>query len=219
MTDLTSLVWGNVPEPITQGYGPGFAAGVAAGWYDYSADYGVPAGWHTALDIGVPEGTPIYARSTGVVEESGPNKYFAPEPVYVKTLSGAEEIYGHLRTDAPGIYPGKAVTPGTLLGYSGAMTAGPDPNSGDISGPHLHFELRVPCATSTSGMCTQDPTNYLQGTGPVDSAAIDTNTQTNTSNNGGLGELLPDFSSISQRLFLSIIGMIILSVSLWRITR
>lgn len=162
---ITSPVWGNVPEPITQGFGPALAD---PSWYAYAADYGVPAGTHPADDIGVSKFTPIYALDAGTVmpetapSSGAPSDSFRPYPVWIQTDNGAVEIYGHLWQNF--VRPGQRVTAGEELGLSGEQTV-PGTLTPDGSGPHLHFELRIPDSSTSSGYRAIDPTPYLSKSG------------------------------------------------------
>lgn len=108
-----------------------------------SPSYGKP---HGGVDYGVPEGTPVYAVTDGVVEPTG---YDAPGfGNYIKTSNsdGAENFFGHLSRKL--VEGGTRVKAGDLVGYSG--------NSGSSTGPHLHFEVR-------KGGNKLDPMSYLSG--------------------------------------------------------
>lgn len=157
MTDLTSIVWGGKPEPISQAFGvynPELAS-----WYGYAADYGWPAGTHIGLDVATPKFTPIYAAQDGVVKEAGWSDSFRPNPVRISEKDGDEAIYGHLWSAA--VSNGQKIKRGQLLGYSGEQTVA-GTMTPDGSGPHIHFELRRPDPV-TGGMTAVDPTPELTG--------------------------------------------------------
>jgi len=91
--------------------------------------------YHGGLDIGAPEGTPIYAAESGVVSYAGPGTGYGR---YIDIQHFGYDVvtrYGHVRGFAPGIGPGSAVGKGELVAYVG--------NVGRSSGPHLHFEVVV----------------------------------------------------------------------------
>lgn len=99
---------------------------------------------HYAVDIPMPDGTPIVAAKPGVVTEverdfsrSGWSEEYADEANYVRVLhdDGTMAVYAHLAPDQVDVVPGQGVRQGQLLGYSGG--------TGFSSGPHLHFVLQA----------------------------------------------------------------------------
>jgi len=92
-----------------------------------------------AVDIAMPEGTPILAARKGVVvstlnEQSGA----APNPGgnHVRILhdDGTMGVYLHLQRGSVRVAPGQQVAVGTPIARSG--------NTGRSSGPHLHFVVQ-----------------------------------------------------------------------------
>ncbi|MGH2533446.1 MAG: SpaA isopeptide-forming pilin-related protein [Thermomicrobiales bacterium] len=141
------MLLGGAPYSISQGFGyTGFTPGPGA--YDYSSAYGLQAGDHAAIDIAIPYGTPLFSPITTSVQYASADIYFAPNHVdlNIPGMGGcAEVIFGHMSEMR--VSAGQAVEPGTFLGYSG--TAG--------TGPHLHLEVRVPDASTSSGCRAVDP--------------------------------------------------------------
>jgi peptidoglycan hydrolase-like protein with peptidoglycan-binding domain len=91
------------------------------------------AGFHPGLDIPAPPGTPVQAAAAGTVVTAG----FAPDGygrrVVVDDGGGVTTIYAHLlRVD---VALGETVAPGDEIGLVGS--------TGESTGPHLHFEVRV----------------------------------------------------------------------------
>ena len=91
-----------------------------------------PHGRRQGIDIGVPIGTPIYAACDGKIlisKNSGWNggygKYIAEQ-----CDAGGQTAYGHMSNATAAA--GTRVGAGDLIGYSG--------NTGNSTGPHLHFE-------------------------------------------------------------------------------
>lgn len=118
--------------------------GVAAGTWGWPTTYtditspfgprvlnGVP-GFHPGVDIGCPIGTPIYATNNGVVEQAGWNSGGYGNWVLIDNGNGIETVFGHMSHVVA--HEGETVTKGTLIGYSG--------DTGDATGPHLHYEVR-----------------------------------------------------------------------------
>lgn len=97
----------------------------------YGQDYGYS---HEGMDIGTPVGTPIYAPYDGVCawSDSEPTTYGE----YIRTYHPQLDVcafYGHLSQRL--VQTGNSVKQGQLIGYSG--------NSGNSSGPHIHFCIRA----------------------------------------------------------------------------
>ncbi len=88
---------------------------------------------HNGLDFAIPEGTPVMAAADGIVDRAmfDPGGYGNYVRVY---HGGYSTLYGHLSRASVTI--GNKVKAGDVIGYSG--------NTGNSTGPHLHFELRDP---------------------------------------------------------------------------
>lgn len=87
---------------------------------------------HTALDIVVPSGTPVKAADRGTVILAGWNPSGYGFRVVIDHGIDYVTLYAHLSD----IYveAGQVVSKGQVIGASGA--------NGNITGPHLHFEIR-----------------------------------------------------------------------------
>lgn len=110
--------------------------------------------YHGALDYGVPVGTEVYAAAEGVVLAAGWSNGGLGYYTCIQHSGGLRTYYGH----GNGTYyvkPGDVVKKGQLIMLSG--------NTGNSSGPHLHFEVRVsPYNWSYWGNDSRrDPRNYL----------------------------------------------------------
>ncbi|HEX5757437.1 MAG TPA: M23 family metallopeptidase [Arenimonas sp.] len=98
-----------------------------------------------AVDLVVPEGTPVLAAREGIVmqvesgfREAGSNRSrYADRANLIRVLhrDGTMALYAHLREDGVLVHPGQPVALGQHIGYSG--------NTGYSTGPHLHFALQV----------------------------------------------------------------------------
>ncbi|MEU9319371.1 M23 family metallopeptidase [Streptomyces sp. NPDC048295] len=118
----------------------------AQGWeapvsrYELSASFGNDGSrWahkHSGQDFAVPVGTKVEAAHTGVVVKAGPNGG-GDGPAYgnavvIKHANGTYSQYAHLSKIDVRI--GETVKTGDRIALSG--------NTGNSSGPHLHFEIR-----------------------------------------------------------------------------
>ncbi|MGP3975408.1 M23 family metallopeptidase [Streptomyces sp. 8N114] len=101
-----------------------------------SQPYGVPGGWaagyHTGIDLAVPEGTPVRSVGPGTVVHAGWAGAYG-NAVTVRMTDGKYTLFAHLSRIF--VTVGSRVRAGTLLGRSG--------NTGRSTGPHLHFEVRA----------------------------------------------------------------------------
>lgn len=87
-------------------------------------------GYHTGVDFAVPVGTPVVAVADGKIENANWGKAYGTQ--LVQSVPGGWVIYAHL--SSADVKPGAKVTKGQVIGKSG--------NTGNSSGPHLHFEMR-----------------------------------------------------------------------------
>jgi murein DD-endopeptidase MepM/ murein hydrolase activator NlpD len=91
------------------------------------------SGVHPAVDIGGAEGNPIYATDSGVVVFAGWSSYGYGYMIVLDHGNGWQSAYAHL--SAVGVSCGQSVYQGGHIGGLG--------NTGNSSGPHLHFELSI----------------------------------------------------------------------------
>ncbi len=91
---------------------------------------GVRPDIHRGVDLDVPTGTPVAAMSEARVRFSGVMAGFG-NVVWLDHGGGLLTVYAHLSEIR--VREGARIGPGDILGLSGA--------SGDVSGPHLHFEV------------------------------------------------------------------------------
>lgn len=88
---------------------------------------------HPGLDIALSEGSAVYAADTGTVTFAGWNVYGYGNLIVVNHGNGYETFYAHLSSF--NVTPGQIVYQGNVIGGTG--------NSGNSSGPHIHFEIRI----------------------------------------------------------------------------
>jgi LysM repeat protein len=91
------------------------------------------SGVHPAVDIGGAEGNPVYATDSGVVVFAGWSDYGYGYMIVLDHGNGWQSAYAHL--SAVGASCGQSVYQGGQIGALG--------NTGNSSGPHLHFELSI----------------------------------------------------------------------------
>ncbi|NIB39084.1 M23 family metallopeptidase [Pseudomaricurvus alkylphenolicus] len=96
-----------------------------------------------AIDIAMPELTPVVAARAGIIMDSegdfsrsGWHQDYMDEANIVRVLhsDGTMAVYAHLAPDGILVKKGARVNQGELLAYSG--------NTGFSSGPHLHFVVQ-----------------------------------------------------------------------------
>ncbi|MFT5164300.1 MAG: murein DD-endopeptidase MepM/ murein hydrolase activator NlpD, partial [Alteromonadaceae bacterium] len=95
-----------------------------------------------ALDFNMDEGTPVHAARGGIVSEvkqdsniGGPSSKYAKHGnhIVIYQPDGTFANYVHLKKNGALVNPGDKVIAGQAIGLSG--------NTGQSSGPHLHFEV------------------------------------------------------------------------------
>ena len=87
---------------------------------------------HCGIDLAVPTGTSVKAAADGNVIQSGWNGGYGIS-VYIQHDDGSITRYGHMSETLVSV--GQRVSQGDLIGLSGS--------TGDSTGPHVHFEIRI----------------------------------------------------------------------------
>ncbi|MFC9294486.1 M23 family metallopeptidase [Streptomyces sp. NPDC057011] len=110
---------------------------------------------HSGQDFAVPTGTPVHAAAAGVVVKAGPNGG-GDGPAYgnaivIKHANNTYSQYAHLSRIQVKI--GQKVSVEQQIALSG--------NTGNSSGPHLHFEIRT---TPNYGSAV-NPVTFLRNAG------------------------------------------------------
>ena len=141
------------------------AAKKAASWVDpvkkyklsasFAANGGMWASKHSGQDYAIPTGTPVVATHGGTVVKAGPNGA-GDGPAYgnavvIKHGNKTYSQYAHL--SKVNVKIGQVVKTGQKIALSG--------NTGNSSGPHLHFEIRT---TPNYGSAV-DPVKFLRAKG------------------------------------------------------
>lgn len=89
---------------------------------------------HKGVDYAAKTGTPIYAAASGKVALKDYQKKGYGNVVVINHADGYSTLYAHMKRTEKGIYSGKKINKGDIIGYVGT--------SGVSTGPHLHFEVR-----------------------------------------------------------------------------
>ena len=121
-----------------------------AGQWSWSAEYGVAgpmwsSGHHTGIDLSASTGTSVLAAAAGVVIFAGEGGAYG-NLTQIQHSGGIQTWYAHQSEISVSV--GAAVVPGQVIGSVGA--------TGNTTGPHLHFEVRVDGAHA-------DPRPWLAG--------------------------------------------------------
>jgi murein DD-endopeptidase MepM/ murein hydrolase activator NlpD len=104
--------------------------------------------FHSGVDIGAPSGAPVIATGSGTVISAGWNGGYG-NAVIIQHSDTQQTLYGHL--SAISVQAGQTVAPGSVIGLVGS--------TGNSTGPHLHFESRMP----NDGVWTAvDPSQEIQ---------------------------------------------------------
>ena len=92
------------------------------------------SGFHTGVDFAVPEGTDILAACDGVVQANNWGAAYGKQVIVKANVKGKDVwmIYAHCSQTF--VKAGAKVQKGQHIAESG--------NTGNSSGPHLHFEVR-----------------------------------------------------------------------------
>ncbi|WEH14183.1 M23 family metallopeptidase [Streptomyces sp. VNUA24] len=108
------------------------------------------SGYHTGVDFVAPTGTALKAVGAGTVVSAGWGGAYGNQ-VVIKLADGYYAQYAHLSSIS--VSAGQSVSGGQQIGLSGA--------TGNVTGPHLHFEIR----TTPSYGSDLDPLAYLRSKG------------------------------------------------------
>jgi murein DD-endopeptidase MepM/ murein hydrolase activator NlpD len=90
--------------------------------------------FHAGVDLGAPLGTPVLAARSGQVIVADHEGGYGLTVVLQEDSTAQRNLYAHLSAIA--VQPGTWVRQGTVIGWVG--------NTGNSTGPHLHFESQLP---------------------------------------------------------------------------
>src|SRR5699024_264667 len=119
--------------------------------------------FHAGIDLVKTHKAPIYSFTGGTVQYSGIGVSGSGvggygNVVVIKDSNGYIHVYAHL--DSVNVKKGQNISKGDMIGRQGA--------TGQVTGSHLHYEIRKPSNvslgwTSKQETSTVDPTKYLNG--------------------------------------------------------
>lgn len=104
-------------------------------------------GFHNGIDIGVAEGTPVYAAASGKVSGIVNRYWCGGNKIYINVTVGGKNYtiyYLHLLKFKEGIKVGDIVTQNTIVGYSGGGSTAKKNGGYDscTTGAHLHYGVQ-----------------------------------------------------------------------------
>lgn len=121
-----------------------------------------------AVDIPMPEGTPVLAAREGTVIYTEANQTYGAQipdmlskanEVRIQHIDGTIGIYAHLAHGGVYVYPGQRVSSGQQIGLAGS--------TGYSSGPHLHFAVQTIRRNGEKLETVSLPFNFYVGNPPV----------------------------------------------------
>ena len=128
------FMWPVPGSTITQLFGPST--------YDFEPPFQGFPHFHTGIDLAAPMNTPVYAAGDGVVVAATASDAGYGNHIVIAHDGHTLTLYGHLAV--MGVKPGDPVKQGQLIGLVGS--------TGNSTGPHTHFEVRVDGAPVDPGL-------------------------------------------------------------------
>ncbi|HXA29525.1 MAG TPA: M23 family metallopeptidase [Candidatus Angelobacter sp.] len=119
------FVWPVPGSTTSQLYGPSP--------YDFEPPYQGFPHFHTGIDLAAPMSTPIHAAGDGIVVAATASDVGYGNHIIIAHDGHTLTLYGHLQ--AMGVKVGDTVKQGQVIGLLGS--------TGNSTGPHTHFEVRV----------------------------------------------------------------------------
>jgi hypothetical protein len=130
-----SLAYPVPPDtPVSQHFGENEA------YYSQLPGYIVPLKGHNGIDFACPVDTEIYATDDGVITRARCDEWGFGLMIMIRHEWG-ESLYAHLNQVCMGVE--QRVTKGQKIAYSG--------KSGNVTGPHLHFGIKLNDYNSADG--------------------------------------------------------------------
>lgn len=157
VTDVESAIYryNHSDEYVAEvlGWAERYSASSAAGAYALpvpsatvtEADLGAPHHDYPAIDLGVPVGTPVFAITSGTIQQASTAGTFPADPnrcgstIVLLGDDGATYTYCHL--SVVDVLPTQQVEAAAQIGASGGSPGAL--GAGNTTGPHLHLSLEV----------------------------------------------------------------------------
>lgn len=142
--------------PVGTGFSRPTATGIITSGFGYrNTGIAGASTYHSAVDIGVGVGTPVYSTAPGKVVYTGYNGSMGNYVRINHTINGRNYNSVYMHNSGINVSPGQVVTKNTVIAYSG--------NTGISSGPHLHFGLAYGHFTSYSAFTSNafDPRSVI----------------------------------------------------------
>lgn len=89
---------------------------------------------HLGTDFAAPKGTPVFASAKGIIKHLATLTGYG-NVVYLKHGTKYLTVYAHLAGFKKGLRTGDKVSKGQAIGFVGS--------TGQSTGPHLHYEIRI----------------------------------------------------------------------------
>ena len=122
---LEKHVKSDKPRSPVPGYGVNYPFGVKNSRYS--------AGFHTGCDLAAPTGTKVVAVTDGTITRADDGGAYG-KWTHLKSVNGRTYVYCH--QSARSVSVGDKVKAGQVIGHVGT--------TGNVTGPHLHFEATRP---------------------------------------------------------------------------
>lgn len=116
----------------------------------FGVRYGRP---HKGIDLAAPLGSPVYAAAPGIVREVSLARGYGNQ-IVIDHGRGVFTRYAHLAGFANGLRPGQRVGFGVEIGSVG--------QTGNATGPHLHYEVLTGSYATPRGSFGLDAHNPLE---------------------------------------------------------
>ena len=111
-----------------------FMRPTSGGYVSAEAYYKKTGKFHGGIDYAVSVGTPVYAAADGVVMTTAELSGSYGTYIVIRHANGLQSYYAHGKKGSIVVNSGQTVKKGQKIMLSG--------NTGNSSGPHLHFEVR-----------------------------------------------------------------------------